>query len=118
MSKTAFVSHIPRRWEGATLAWCGRDLSKVKSWPSKVEFINAEEQMSCKHCLIKYRSAPENKLNWFRVEEIQQKSFHGSQPSDEDVRLCQLAIKVDPARYRNYAARLREEYKQSLRGGQ
>lgn len=122
MSKTALVFHIPRQWEGATLAWCGRDLSKVQSWPSKVEFLNADDDQSCKHCLIKYRNVPadrrESAVNWLRVEEIQKKSFHGRPLTDLEIKQCQLAIKTDRVRYSKYAAQFREEYKQSLRGGQ
>jgi hypothetical protein len=56
MNKTNFVLHIPRTWEGAKLAWCGRDLSKINAWSSRVEFLNAEEDKSCKHCLIKWQN--------------------------------------------------------------
>jgi hypothetical protein len=53
MNKTNFVLHIPRTWEGAKFAWCGRDLSKINAWSSRVEFLNAEDDKSCKHCLVK-----------------------------------------------------------------
>jgi len=120
MNKTNFVLHIPRTWEGADRAWCGRDMTKISAWKTKVEFLNADADQSCKHCLIKYRNAPadrrESVVNWLRVEEIQKKSFHGRPLTDLEIKQCQLAIKADRVRYSNYAAQLREEYKQSLRG--
>ena len=117
--KLNFVLHIPRTWEGAELAWCGRDLSKINAWCSRVEFLNAEDAQSCKHCLTKYRAAPASSrdFNWFHVEELQKKSFQGHPLSDEEMKLCRLALKANPDRYRNYTVQLREEYKQSLRGG-
>lgn len=56
-------------------------------------------------------------INWYTVEKIQEKSFHGHSITPEEQRLCTRALNADPARYAANGKRVREEYSASLRMG-
>lgn len=54
-------------------------------------------------------------IDWEIVYAIQRKSFHGTALSDAELDLCRRAINVDLERYRQNAADIKEEYRQTMR---
>lgn len=56
-------------------------------------------------------------LEWSKVEQLQERSFHGAEISTEEMKLCMKAVKEDPDRYRKQGFLVRENYRNSLRFG-
>lgn len=54
-------------------------------------------------------------INWYAIEKLQEKGFHGKSLTPEEQALCLRAIEEDKSRYASNAKRIREEYAASLR---
>ena len=62
-----------------------------------------------------HRKLAAREIDWLRVERLRRASFHGSQPSDDDLEYCRRAAEADPEHYSKIGERVRAEYRDSLR---
>lgn len=54
-------------------------------------------------------------VQWYKVEQLQEQSFHGKEISTEELKLCSKAFEENPDRYKENGKVIKEKYKKSVR---
>lgn len=52
---------------------------------------------------------------WYRVEQLQEQSFHGKELNTDELKLCYKALEENPDRYKENGILIKEKYKKSMR---